>query len=141
MNTLKHITIERFNNLASKIEKVKSKDKRYKLNRRLARVYYHDLNEFHAIEKDTDEQLQKEKNLITYFVIDMKNPKRTRTTGSNCKNPLTAKQLRKALSHEPSFNVKEENRFRVERYLDGDLIFSSILPTEKQEKEMSVLED
>lgn len=61
MNTLKHITIERFNNLASKIEKVKSKDRRYKLNRRLARVYYHDLKEFHAIEKDTEAAINKER--------------------------------------------------------------------------------
>ena len=61
MNTLKHITIERFNNLASKIEKVKSKDKRYKLNKRLVRLYYHDLKEFHAIEKDVEEAIQKER--------------------------------------------------------------------------------
>ena len=61
MNTLKHITIERLNNLTSKIEKVKSKDRRYKLTRRLVRVYYHDLKEFHAIEKDTEEAIQKER--------------------------------------------------------------------------------
>lgn len=61
MNTLKHITIERFENLASKIEKVKSKDRRDKLNRRLARVYYHDLNEFHAIEKDAEAAINKER--------------------------------------------------------------------------------
>lgn len=61
MNTLKHITIERLNNLVSKIEKVKSKDRRYKLNRRLTRLYYHDLKEFHAIEKDTEEAIQKER--------------------------------------------------------------------------------
>lgn len=61
MNTLKHITIERLENLASKIEKVKSKDRRYKLNRRLARVYYHDLKEFHTIEKDTETAIRKER--------------------------------------------------------------------------------
>lgn len=61
MNTLEHITIERLNNLVSKIEKVKSKDRRYKLNRRLVRIYYHDLKEFHAIEKDTEEAIQKER--------------------------------------------------------------------------------
>ena len=61
MNTLKHITIERLENLASKIEKVKSKDRRYKLNRRLARVYYHDLKEFHAIEKATETAIRKER--------------------------------------------------------------------------------
>ena len=61
MNTLKHITIERLENLASKIEKVKDKDRRYKLNRRLVRLYYHDLNEFHAIEKDTETAINKER--------------------------------------------------------------------------------
>lgn len=61
MNTLKHITIERLNDLTSKIEKVKSKDRRYKLTRRLVRVYYHDLKEFHAIEKDTEEAIRKER--------------------------------------------------------------------------------
>ena len=61
MNTLKHITIERLDNLISKIEKVKNKDRRYKLNRRLSRIYYHDLKEFHAIEKDTEEAIQKER--------------------------------------------------------------------------------
>ena len=61
MNTLKHITIERLNDLASKIEKVKSKDRRYKLTRRLVRLYYHDLKEFHAIEKDTEEAIRKER--------------------------------------------------------------------------------
>ena len=61
MNTLKHITIERLNNLASKIEKVKNKDRSYKLNRRLVRLYYHDLKEFHAIEKDTETAIRKER--------------------------------------------------------------------------------
>lgn len=71
-------------------------------------------------------------NLITYVIRDNVTYKAI-TTFSLCKGGLTFEQRRNVVSS-MGFGFVEFKHLLVERYLGKDLIFSSLIPTEKEEE-------